>query len=55
VVRWYWSRHGQPIVYASNGNRVATSDGAMPVMTLPEALPDDIDYDRYIEAAKNAL
>jgi len=55
VVRWYWSRHGQPIVYTSNGNKVATSDGAMPAMTLPEALPDDIDYERYIEAAKNAL
>jgi len=55
VVRWYYSTKGEAITYVSNGNKVATSDGAMPVMTLPDNFPDDIDYDLYIDKANKML
>jgi len=48
VVRWYNSLHGEPIRYRTNGNKVAGSDGARPLMDLPVALPSDIDYDWYV-------
>ena len=47
TVRWYYSTTGEPIRYISNGNKVAGSDGAQPVQTLPGALPVDIDYAQY--------
>ena len=48
VVRYYYSvETDTPLFYASNGNRVPRSDGAMPCMTLPDELPGDIDYLRY--------
>lgn len=56
AVRWYYSRKTDtPIVYASNGNKVARSDGAMPMMDLPEQFPADVDYDWYIEEANSIL
>lgn len=55
VVRWYYGTDGEAIRYASNGNKVATSDGAVPVMTLPDEFPDDIDYDKYIALAQKML
>lgn len=55
VVRWYYSTQGAPILYASNGNKVATTDGAMPIMDLPDTLPDDIDYQKYIDDANKMM
>jgi hypothetical protein len=56
VVRWYYgTRSPGPIVYATNGNTVSLSYGATPCMTLPDAFPDDIDYEWYINKAKNIL
>jgi hypothetical protein len=56
AVRWYYSRKTDtPILYASNGNKVARSDGAMPLMDLPDAFPSDIDYDWYITEAESIL
>lgn len=56
VVRWYYAK-GQttPINYVSSGNKVPKSDGAKPCMDLPTIFPDDIDYDWYIEKAKEML
>jgi hypothetical protein len=51
VVRYYWSTDGEPITYAGGGRKVAKTDGARPMMVLPDALPEDIDYDRYIAEA----
>lgn len=50
AVRWYYKKdcRGQ-MVYAKSGNKVATSDGGHPCMVLPEKIPEDIDYDRYLE------
>jgi DNA polymerase elongation subunit (family B) len=56
VVRWYYSRaDGAPITYASNGNKVARSDGAKACQTLPAAFPADVDLDWYIAEAESML
>jgi hypothetical protein len=56
VARWYYgTRSPGEIVYATNGNRVSLSDGAMPCMTLPDQFPQDVDYQWYINKAKNIL
>lgn len=45
VVRYYYSVHSPgPLQYVTNGNKVPSSDGAMPCMLLPDELPGDIDY-----------
>jgi hypothetical protein len=52
VVRWYQSSaETGPMVYASNGNRVPSSEGAKPCMLLPDEMPEDIDYDWYVREA----
>lgn len=61
VVRFIWSIYGEPILYSiphpktGNFKKVSKSDGSRPVMTLPDALPSDIDYERYIEEARTML
>lgn len=55
AVRWYYSIHGQPIFYTSNGNKVGRSDGAIPCMELPESLPEDLDYDWYVSESRAIL
>ena len=54
VVRWIYSVNGEAIKYKKNGNKVAKSDGARPIMTLDE-FPTDIDYARYINEAMDIL
>lgn len=54
VVRWIYSVNGEAIKYKKNGNKVAKSDGARPIMTLDE-FPTDIDYARYINEAMGIL
>lgn len=58
AVRFYYSTlvegHEQ-IEYKKNSNKVPKSDGAMPMMDLPEAFPTDVDFDRYIKAAEKLL
>lgn len=56
AVRWYYAKgQFEPIRYATNGNRVSKSDGAMPCMELPDALPSDVDYDWYEREAASML
>lgn len=56
VVRWYRStRSRHSIEYVKNGNRVASSENAMPLMELPDSMPTDIDYDFYINEARDLL
>ena len=43
------------IHYANNNNKVPKSDGAKPVMNYPDKLPPDIDYQFYIQEAKNII
>lgn len=48
TVRWYYAAGEQRhISYSTNGNKVAGSAGARPAMDLPEAMPADVDFDRY--------
>lgn len=58
AVRFYYSRaidRDVCIAYAKNSNKVPKSDGARPMMTLAGAVPDDVDYARYIEMAEELL
>lgn len=63
VVRYYWSKNGEPIYYKNphpktgNFKKVSRSDSCRPLMELPDdySVPADIDYDRYIEEAREIL
>ncbi|MBE0435911.1 MAG: hypothetical protein IBX56_08930 [Methylomicrobium sp.] len=58
VVRFYKSSavpDTECIRYAKNNNTVPKSQGARPVMILPDELPNDIDYDFYINEAYSVL
>lgn len=48
AIRWYYANDVEGcIIYAKSGNRVPRSDGAKPLMTLPDDFPIDICYDWY--------
>jgi hypothetical protein len=56
AVRWYYAVGETGCIhYKTNGNRVGRSDGAKPLMQLPDTLPDDIDYGWYIKEAEAIL
>lgn len=56
VVRWY---HGVgevgSITSDANGNKVADSDGAVPLMDLCDGIPANLDRGYYVESAKKML
>jgi hypothetical protein len=56
VVRWYYAvgMDGE-ISYILSGNKVPCTDGAKPLMDLPNEFPDDINYKWYIEEANKYL
>lgn len=51
LVRYYWSRDGDEIWYADGRRRVARTTGARPLVELIDAMPPDVDWLRYCEAA----
>lgn len=61
VIRFYWGIDGAPIYdpipHAKTGNfkKLSKTDGAIECMRLPETLPTDIDYNRYIEEANKIV
>ena len=56
AIRWYYSTATDTAIhYVSNGNKVAKTDGAMPMMDLIEGIPDDLDYEWYIEECYKTL
>lgn len=56
VVRWaYRKSYSGAIYYKTNGNKVADSEGAWPLMTLPNTFPDWIDYEYYVDHARKLL
>lgn len=62
VVRWVYRlgetediRYVKANEKTGNHNKVSSSDGAMPVMILPDELPLDLDYWRYIDKAESIL
>ena len=49
AVRFYISTKAQGCIeYKTTGNKVGGSDNAQPLMTLPKTLPNDIDYNHYV-------
>lgn len=56
AIRWYYAKGiNTAIHYKKNGNKVPRSDGAKPVMLLPDETPRDIDYDWYVREAYDIL
>jgi hypothetical protein len=56
VVRWYYgSEELDAIFYKTSGNKVPKSEGAIPVMNLPEHFPEDVDYEWYVKEAYRIL
>lgn len=48
ALRWYYSKNvSGGFVYKKNGNAVPQTIGAKLMMTLPDIIPSDIDYDYY--------
>ena len=55
TARWYHSVSGD-VIRDINGNKVAGSDGSIPLMEIPDNLKfDDINLDLYIDRTKNIL
>ena len=49
VVRWYAAvDRVAPMRYITSGNKVPGSDGAKPVMVLPDEFPSDVRYGKYV-------
>jgi hypothetical protein len=56
AIRWYYGADElDAIFYITSGNKVPRSDGAVPLMHLPEKLPSDIDFQWYINEANDML
>jgi DNA polymerase elongation subunit (family B) len=56
VIRWYYSTEMKgEINRATKGDKIPNSDGARPLMELPNEFPTDIDYNRYIDASIETL
>lgn len=56
AIRWYYGRlELDAIYYSTNGNKVPKSDGAVPLMELPDTFPKDIDYSWYVKEARSIL
>ena len=56
VVRYYYGKNSPgPISCVRDGSNVPNSDGATPCMDLPDALPADLNLDRYLAIATEEL
>ncbi len=48
AVRFYHAKDGKGLFYKKNGNKVPKSEKCKPIMDLPDSIPNDVDYDWYI-------
>ena len=56
AVRWYYAKGAQGVIrYRVNNYTVPKTEGARPLMVLPDELPADLDFDRYVHEAQSAL
>ena len=56
AVRWYTSTDTDTAInYVTNGNQVAKTDSAMPMMNLERGMPDDIDLEWYAYEARQLV
>lgn len=56
AVRWYYAL-GElgTINYQINGYTVPRTEGASPLMEIPDSFPDDLDFDWYVQEATDTL
>lgn len=56
AIRWYYATGCDGVInYVTNGNTVPRSDGARPLMDLPDEFPDNVDFDWYIKECESIL
>ena len=55
VVRWAYTTDGDVITYTKNGNKVPKSDGGEVFQNLPDSIPSNLDYDRYVAECQALL
>lgn len=59
AVRWYYAdvpeKHHRRFLYAKNGNSVPKTQGAMELMEMDGSIPEDLDYQWYINEANRIL
>lgn len=56
AIRWYYANGVDGVItYQTNGNTVPRTEGAKPIMELPDDLPTDINYAWYIAEADSML
>lgn len=55
AIRWYYAVDLDGPLTNKKGDRVPRSEGAQPLMDLPEKFPSDVDYGWYIDEAKSML
>lgn len=57
AIRWYYAKGYETgeIVYAMTGNKVPRSEGACPLLVLPDEFPEDVDFDWYESEANEIL
>lgn len=49
AIRWYYAKGEKGTInYKSNNNKVPATDGAKPIMELPDKFPNDVDYGWYV-------
>lgn len=53
IVRWYYATGSVGYIRYQSGNLVPCSEGCTPLMELPDSLPDDINYQWYIDNTVN--
>lgn len=56
TVRWIYGKGSRDqLTSVLYGSKVPDTDGAVPLMDLPDEIPQNLDFDRYINDAKKAL
>lgn len=56
AIRWYHSTSVDgEIINAANGYKIAQSDGGRPCMVLPTSMPEDVDFNYYVQRAEREL
>ena len=56
AIRWYYAEDETGAIhYVTNGNTVPRSEGAKPLMDLPEHFPSDVNYEWYIRECEEIL
>lgn len=55
AVRWYYATGSMGCIITPAGGLVARTEGGVPLMELPDALPDDLDHEWYVREAMSLL